>query len=545
MSLAAIFYARFHPERGPCVIEQYPAGSIATRSTKHEQTNGEDRKSSATSLVDFSEISSYIIPPYELCGKSLSICCHGREGEHAGRGRYRVLGWPISLESEEYARNRFTFNVCFVLREHEKNDESGGVGSSKGFGVRSWEKAVKKTALFFQALEVEDGTLAAEEEREDTSDSKEGRRVIGPLLEKLFEQLTSYGEACVRISNTHVLNLRLEAQKPSAPKVRAWDVPLLIRSLPNPKDWSWDLTLARIHPHIDGVNHVSKIADKADVELKLVKRAIRGLLYHGRVRMLDIFHFQAIYALTPDFTWFVQHEEMQEECRRYVSATTSAATNGSASTTDQKPPPTGTHILNLYTTLTHPPQPLHTSLLANDHLLTNTNIDIRRLITYGILKGFLRRVHKYALLVAAPSGSTSQVKLSGSGSGLANSGSKDAAREFERAWRKAALSSGWATPPFEVGSLGVENAEEESGTPSPEKKGKGSLIGAEKDDREGDEHGGGKVNEVDEEEEKLRGFLDGKHCLDEICVAMRMSERKLLDKLRSGRLGGEVVVFCK
>lgn len=39
-------------------------------------------------------------------------------------------------------------------------------------------------------------------------------------------------------------------------------------------------------------------------------------------------------------------------------------------------------------------------------------------------------------------------------------------------------------------------------------------------------------------------YLDGPHCMDEICVAMHMSEKKVVDKLRTARFG-EVIFFCK
>lgn len=76
---------------------------------------------------------------------------------------------------------------------------------------------------------------------------------------------------------------------------------------------------------------------------------------------------------------------------------------------------------------------------------------------------------------------------------------------------------------------------------------KASIPTAEEDREQG--HGGdGDGQGLSDEDEKLRGFLDGKHCMDEICVAMRLSERKVLERLRSGRtrgVWGEVVVFCK
>lgn len=462
--LKAIFYARFHPERGPSVIEQFPANAMATRasvSPKDGPINVEDEKQSSgkskKTLINFSEVSSYIIPPYDLCGKSLSVCVDG----------YRVLGWPISLESEEYARNRFTFNVCFVLDESGKDTDHDS-GEDGNVSIRTWEQVVKKTALFFQALEVDDGILAAEEQENETAAGHGGSgagRVVKRLLENTFTQLDTYAETCIPVSNIHTLNLRLSSStdpSPKAsPKVHAHDVALLIRAMPSPTDWTPDLTLVRIIPHINGVHHIARIASLADVEVRLVKRAVRGLVSHGRMRLLDLCSFGAGYKLTESFGAFVRDDQgVTREGVRYFCSGASRDGGGEA---DVK---TSTHhILTLYTALnTH--QSVHDFALAQQPLLHALGIDIRRFVTFGVLKGFLRRVHKYVLALPAASSTTPQTKTSGGSSGGkfgSGSGGKrsneDAAKDFERAWRKAALSSGWATPPQTVlGSLGDEHS---------------------------------------------------------------------------------------
>ncbi|KAK5121114.1 hypothetical protein LTR85_005598 [Meristemomyces frigidus] len=486
--LKAIFYARFHPGRGPSVIHQYPRGSIVRESS-----------SNTVPLLSFSDISAYVIPPYELCNQALSICT----------GEYRVLGFPISLEDAKYERNRFTFNVCFVLDE--------------GTDAQPWEQVVKKAAAFFRAVEEEDGLLQAEERLEglkwagEDGYPTEQVGVIHTLLEAIMEEVNAYGETCVRIDDIHVLNLRLTPRRPAPSNVRAWNVPLLIRALPSPEEWTWDLTLQRIHPHIDGVKHIQRIADLADVELKLVKRAIRELMYHERAILLDIFHFQAIYAPTADFAWFAKDGDMLEECCQYVTVdpAKSIIRRGNQELSkgiDSNPTPTA--IVGLYSSL-GPGLLLHDFVLAHEAQLAN--IDIRRFITFGVLKGFLRRVHKYALAVDT----TSSRELGTSDSSPSKSkpkSSEDIVKQFDRAWKKAALTSGWATPPTEP--------------PAP-------IVAAIISHSNGDADGVG-----DEEDEKLRGYLDGKHCMDEICVAVGMSEKRVVEEIKSGRLG-EVVLFNK
>ncbi|KAK0945641.1 Nitrogen permease regulator 2 [Friedmanniomyces endolithicus] len=492
--LKAVFYARFHPERGPAIVHQYPNGSIIAALA--------DQDDSRQTLVSWSDASAYIIPPYEVCNRPFSICADG----------HRVLGFPISLEDPKYERNRFTFNVCFVLDED--------------LDTRPWLGVVNKTAAFVQALEEEDGLLQTEEDLPglrwagEEGYPAESTGVVYKLLKSIVEDLNAYEETCIRLNSYHVLNLRLVHPQPPPPKVQAWDVPLLIRDLPSPEHWTWDLTLQRIHSYLDGVNPIQRIAELADVELKLVKRAVRELLYHHRALLLDLFHFQAIYTPTRDFAWFVADVEMQEECARYISLPPTSTTT----TTNTHEAPSlipASLLIALYTSLA-PSTPLHSFVQTHYTALLAHRIDIRRFITFGTTKGFLRRVHRYAL---ALDGIYSRTQTSRTGKGSAKTegsspakskskSNEDAVREFERAWRRAAMSSGWATPPAEPPALLPPAAGGENGA------------------RE------------EELEEKLRGFLDGRHCCDEMMLALRVSERKLVERMESGRLG-EVLVFNK
>ena len=81
----------------------------------------------------------------------------------------------------------------------------------------------------------------------------------------------------------------ISGKEGKARKVRAWNVPLLVRELPDQRGWTWDLVLERVHPFVDGVNHIKRIARLADVDMKLVKKAIWELVLHERVMLLDIY----------------------------------------------------------------------------------------------------------------------------------------------------------------------------------------------------------------------------------------------------------------
>lgn len=482
--LTAIFYARFHPERGPSVIHQHPLGSVIPSAGQP----------GTSTLVHFSDIASCVIPPYELCNKALSVCSNG----------HRILGFPVSLEDQNYERNRFTFNICLVLDEKED--------------AHAWTLVVAKISAFFRAMEEEDGLLQQEERlpglrwagEEGYPPTSTG--VVHPLLEAIVAGINAYRETCIRVDNTHVLNLRLDTTPTKPQKVHAWDVPLLIRSLPSASQWTRDLTLQRIYPHINGVTHIQRISRLADVETKLVRRAVRELIYHDRAMLLDVFHFQAVYALTRDFAWFVKDNNMLDECIGYITvdrsvASTTKPEGGSETITPHE------MIIKLYVSLAPGTSVQDFVLAQQSHLI---NIDIRRFITFGVIKGFLRRIHRYAIIVNSSRANVHlEAKTDSSPSKSKPRSQEDAAKDFDRPWKRAALSSGWVTPPLDV--------------PPSESLSRSARSAEEL---------------KDEEEQKLQSFLDRAHCLDGICVAMAMSEKKLVARLQSGRFG-EVLITSR
>lgn len=603
--LQAIFYARFHPERGPSIVHQFPNHSVLSPSNDPPP------------VLTWADISAYIIPPYDVCNHPLSICTND----------VRVLALPVSLEDSKYARNRFTFNIGFVVAEDEP--------------VRPWEQVLRKTSRFLRQLEIEDGLLAVEEDLNGLKWAGENDYpahdigILHGLLRDIFEQLNDFGEACIRLNGFHVLNLRLDNSEenhrnhePSSTlTVRPWHVPLLIRDLPDPSIWTWDLTLRRIHSYVNGVNHIQRISELADVELKLIKRAVHELVTHDRVILLDIFHYQAVYAGASGLIDFIKDVDVQDECRAYVALPLNASKdkqNITSSPAPSPPSPTRQLIIELYSAL----QPgvcvadfclaYHNGIPSKAPL--TTILDIRRFITFGVIKGILRRQQKYALAVAetpaapaAPpqstvssppglpsptpptqtasskssfrstSSSPSKLAVTGgsslpkhssfstTGTGATGTASlrrqsqqqqaSELAAELDRAWKKAALSSGWATPPTLL-SRAPSSTNIATRMTTATAKASSGLSGAAgatttpaaatpmpilpESDAENESNGGDDEAEaiLSDEELKLWKFLDGRHPLDQICVEMHWSEKVLMEKLNGGGFG-EVVLFCK
>ena len=510
--LQAIFYARFHPERGPTVIHQHPSDSIIPPASHYLSSSHSSHSSHPSDpLINFSHHSSTIIPPDDLCNRPLSFGVKGLQ----------VLGFPVSVEDSKYQRNRFTFNVCFVLPDVD------------AVARVSWPQVVAKTASFFRQIEEEDGLLQAEEDHHalkwagDDGYPARDVGVVHRLLAHIFDELTTYSETCARVDDTHVLNLRLHHFPRPPPEVHAWQVPLLIRALPLQQEWAQDLSLRAILPHIDGVRHVQKIALLADVDLANVKRAVQELVFHRRVTLTDIFHFQAVYMLTSDFPAFVNDRQMQDECLRYVAAPAGHAPFK----------PTVWAIQSLYRALGPGTTVQDLMLTSQGRLLSQGPIDVRRLISFGVLKGFLRRVQKYCLIAppsaaAAPSSSSSALPPFQFLSHPRNSTLPTAPDDLDHLWKHATPSSGWQTPTFLT--------PHQPHTPAETSSDPFAAAAAEQRLHP--------VDAVPPTYESLRSFLDGEHCLDQVCVHLGVSETTLVERLRRGSAEGawgNVVFFCR
>lgn len=191
----------------------------------------------------------------------------------------------------------------------------------------------------------------------------------------------------IPIDAANTLNIKLFPTYPPPPPLYAHHVPLSTVRLESLVDENWDLTMLRILPWIDGVNSVKQISLLADADFKLVKKAIRHLLYYGCVLLLDVFSFSAIYAPTESISDFVESEATQEECATYVALPDTVISGEEGSVANC------TQLVELYLSLR---QGQSIKAWCMEHAETVSKIDVRRFITFGVIKGLLYRVHRYA-----------------------------------------------------------------------------------------------------------------------------------------------------
>ncbi|KAI9682269.1 MAG: Nitrogen permease regulator 2 [Caeruleum heppii] len=415
--IKSIFFSKFLTREGPRVLHQVPDGSIVPTAT-----------SSTPPLLDFDSVSSFLIPRQEFCDRLVTICSN----------RYRILGYPVCITSRRYDRNEFIFNFAIVLEEDKD--------------MSSYMSVVRKLAGLFRSLEEQYeflsrdggnavGTTTAAAGRSKGEKAAVSSKVFA-LCEIVLEDLNNYCECMIPIDDSNTIDIKLFPMYPPPSPIKAWHVPLSTVRLESLMDANWDLTMQRVVPYIDGINSVKRISELADADYNLVQKCMEHLLYYGCLLVLDVFSFSSTYAPTASISALFHSPSMQAECAAYIAST--------------GPPLPHHEILSLYARM-HQGLPLRTWCIENKESLSG--VDVRRFVTFGVIKGFLYRVHR------------------------------------------------WVVGP-------------DFGTKSTRRRGDGKKA----------------------DDMALVKFLDGMHCLDEICTELQCSEREVMKRLKSC---GEVQIINK
>jgi hypothetical protein len=338
--MKGILFSEFDPIAGPKLAHQVPSGLLEKES--------------------FEAISDYIITKPQLCGKIISLKAFGLQ----------VMGYPVCMEHNKFARNALWFNLCFVF--------------SPEVDTSAHAPVLRKLANALIVLETESEFLS----RVATSE-----RLLR-LLSQLFYDLNTHGQTSIPIDDANTIHLRLSPKLSSPPQVRPYDVPVRIVDLDELLSKEWDLTLQHVIPYIDGVRYVKRIAKESGVHLDLVIAAMHHLLYYKCITMVDIFQYSNVYVCTPRIRLLAQNRHMQQECARAVFLP--------GKETDWE------KLFALYTAL----RPgLTFREFCQEHDLLVDAIDHRSFITFGVINGFVRRVYKYPLYCPSnPLASSSNIR---------------------------------------------------------------------------------------------------------------------------------------
>ncbi|KAF9246297.1 nitrogen permease regulator 2-domain-containing protein [Melanogaster broomeanus] len=315
---------------------------------KHVPSPQQRSSSSDKTLFNFDDISKYVIPPNALCGR-LVICA---------TRKCRIIGLPVSLLGR-YERNYFRFNLCFVF--------------DRSADLSCYEPIVRKVSRVLTACEEESMFLS----------NPQSSPAIHAILEQLYEDLNSYSETSIPIDDFNAIELKIFPFYPNPLPVRDWQVPLALINLSKRMEANWDLTMKKVCEHINGVNHVSRIAQLADCDLELTRQAISHLLYYQVIMTIDIFQYSNMYTLRKNMQWLADEPHVKDECGPYV-------------TKPGKSIPDWPKLLHLYSRL-KPGKTVFEWMESHD--VDELGIDVRRFTSFGVIKGFLRRVHRYPVLI--------------------------------------------------------------------------------------------------------------------------------------------------
>lgn len=335
--LRGLFYAQFDDTVGPQLVHVVPP-ELLTDAVREKVAN------------------HYVLPQPELCDSLITL---------RGIASLKIMSSPKFITSSIYPRHRFTFAFGMVFGQ---DDDVGPYGP-----------VLRKIARFFHNLEKDSQFLS----------SGAGGK-LGQLLLRIMEGLVMRGECIVRVLDAKsALALKLFPKLLDPPNVGDFQVPVFTRSLKNIMVKDWDFTIQRLEKHIDGKKFVKRIALEAGMDISLVKRALRQLLYYRVIVMLDVFQYSNLYACTKRIAELAWNEALQQECRSYVLKEGLVLRNTVPFN----------KIFQLYASL-HPSAPFGDFCIAFN--TEGLGIDDQRFVTFGLRMGILRRVRHVPIPLVYP-----------------------------------------------------------------------------------------------------------------------------------------------
>ncbi|CCK72967.1 nitrogen permease regulating protein NPR2 KNAG_0M01140 [Huiozyma naganishii CBS 8797] len=309
-----LFYTIFHPTEGSKVCYQFPPGNL-----QHYDIN-------------FDAIKNYIIPKPQLCHRLLTM----------KYGNYRIVSYPVAVQSSSYARNYFRFNFVFVFPYE--------------CATSPYEPAITRLGKMFRVLEEQSQVLSRAERDDslfkgdklpfDNNSAKNQAPLTHALISKtksfspdkktegdihlisvqdlimrIYQDLNNYSECLIPIDEGNAIDIKIFPliNPPTSVHLSIEDVPMLVVKLKKIIDLNWDPTMVSILPFINGVNSILNIARLSDSDPELVIECIKHLIYYKCVIITDIFQFSNIYAPSSLINEFLTDPTMAYDCQEYVT----------------------------------------------------------------------------------------------------------------------------------------------------------------------------------------------------------------------------------
>lgn len=296
----------------------------------------------------FNALSVYIIPKMELQGRLITV----------NSMKLKVLGFPVCIEDAKFVRNNYIFNLCFVC--------------DAGKRTVQYESLVKKVARYLLQLEKECCFLSNEESK---------RQRLPVIMKEMRDQMNQHRFCSIEVTPSTTIHLKVVRVHPDPRSVLDHEVPILAceKSIIASQ---WDLTTQQVLPYIDGYRHIAKISADADVEVSLVKACVQNMMYYRIAKLIPLFLFTNVYVTTPTLVSLTPGSKLGQDCLKFVARKESSL-------------PPFRSVFQVYSSMKRDVNVKDIMEKFKD----NFDIDIKKLITFGLLNGLIRRLQKYPILM--------------------------------------------------------------------------------------------------------------------------------------------------
>lgn len=334
--LQCILFSEFDNELGTRLSYQYPVNTISS--------------------AVFDSISDILIIEPELCNKLIEF----------NTQQYNILSIALVFHSSIYARNTYYCNLSmYFVRDVSQSNTI----------ISMYKPVLYKLSQYLSTLELQSYYLS----------SINNTAVRNDLLQKVCQQLNTYGETNITVNNSNRINLKLYPILDMPPHVNTYDVPIQLINIQSIQRTEWDLTLCELINYIDGVSTIYRISVLSGIHITLVIKCIEQLLYYRCIQLIDCFQYTNIYQTTDKLHLFIQSDPtIQSQCCIAV-----------ALYTNQRIPQF--HYIIKLLSLFH--RNNNVKSIIYQYRPAQYNIDIQKLIVYAATNHIIQRIYCYPICV--------------------------------------------------------------------------------------------------------------------------------------------------
>ena len=336
--LLGITYSEFDNTMGPQLRYEYPSGIIEE---------------------DFEELSDYVIVGKKLSNKVITII----------QPNYQYSNYPIALENPKYDRNTLTFAIGLVV--------------DPNVDTRPYETLLRKMSLLLRSLEVESEFLF----------NSNTKIKLKTMLRSVYEQIRNTGEVFIQMDSANVLSCQLFKSCIEPMEVKDWQVPVLLYDDTILRSFPWEISLNHVLPQIDGRRCAKRIATESEIDVEIVKKCIRMLMWYGVATVSDAIKFSNIYRATASISALATPLGTR---RLYTLLYPTKSRVEDEDLIGKENRKAKEAVLLLFTL--EPRKPLKEALVELfEQGFTLDEVDVVRLIAIAQHMGLLKRMHEYPM----------------------------------------------------------------------------------------------------------------------------------------------------